>query len=80
MELLSEPLELRGIKNTKGKNGKVYYMLYCESIKSGEPVQLYCGDSSALQDGLAKGDKIDVILYYNQKYKSLVVKQVNRAN
>lgn len=80
MELLSEPLELRGVKNTKGKNGNVYYILFCESIKTGEPLQFYCPNASALQDGLSKGDKIDMILDYNVKFKNLVVKQVNRAN
>lgn len=78
MELLSEQLELRGLKNTKGKNGNVYYVLLCESIKSGEPYQFYCPDANVLPDGLKKCDHISLILDYNQRYKNLVVKQVDK--
>lgn len=79
MELLSEKLELRGVKNTKGKNGNVYYVLLCESTKTGEPYQFYCPDANALPDGLKKCDYINLVLDYNQRYKNLVVKQVEKA-
>lgn len=79
MELLSEQLELRGVKNTKGKSGNVYYTLLVESIKTGEPFQFYCPDANVLPDGLKKCDHINLILDYNQRYKNLVVKQVEKV-
>ena len=79
MELLSENLELRGVKNVKGKNEKTYYILLCELTKSGEPVQFYCPDASALPTGLKKGDYIYLTLEYNFRFKNLIVKKVEIA-
>jgi len=78
MKLLTENLELRGIKNTVSGKGNIYYTLNCEG-QDGDPVQFYCKDASAFPEGLKKGDKIRISLDFNQKYKSLVVEKVEKV-
>ena len=78
MKLITEDLELRGLKNTSSKKGTVYYILNCEDIHTGDPYQFYCPDSKVFPEGLKKGDKIKVSLIYN-KFKNLIVTEVKKV-
>lgn len=78
MKLSTESLELRGIKNATSGKGNIYYIVNCED-NEGSPVQFYCRDSKAFAEGLKKGDKVRISLYFNQKYKSLVVDKVEKV-
>lgn len=78
MELLTNTLELRGLKNAKSKNGNIYYTLNCENMETGEPYQCYCPSGDVLPQGLKKGDKIKITFHYN-KFKSLVVQKVQKV-
>lgn len=78
MELFTDVLELRGLKNTASKKGTVYYILNCENEKTGDPYQFYCPSADVLPQGLKKGDKIKISLTYN-KFKNLIVKDVKKV-
>lgn len=78
MKLLTENLELRGIKNATSGKGNLYYIVNCEE-QDGEPVQFYCKDSSAFAEGLKKGDKVRISLKFNPKFKSIEVEKVEKA-
>lgn len=78
MELITDTLELRGLKNTASKNGTVYYILNCENTQNGDPYQFYCPDAKAFPEGLKKGDKVKISVLYN-KFKNLVVKEVKKV-
>lgn len=75
MKLVTENLELRGIKNSTSSKGNLYYILNCED-HDGSPLQFYCKDASAFPEGLKKGDKVKVEVDFNVRYKSLVVEKV----
>lgn len=59
IQVKSEVLELRGIKNQESKNGKVYYIVNCESA-DGTPMAFYCPDASAFAEGLKKGSMVTI--------------------
>lgn len=77
LNLKTETLELRGLKNETSKKGNVYYILFCET-QEGEPVKFFCKNSYVFPDGLKKGDLITLDLKYNS-FKELEVHKVNRA-
>lgn len=79
MVLVTEKLELRGVKNVSTKDNKVYYLLNCENIHTGEPCQFYCKDYSVIPQGLKKGDNVEIKVDYNARFKSLVVKEVKKV-
>lgn len=79
MVLVTERLELRGVKNVNTKDNTVYYLLNCENIHNGEACQFYCRDINVIPQGLKKGDNIEIKVDYNTKYKSLVVKEVKKV-
>lgn len=78
MELSTNVLELRGLKNAKSKKGNVYYVLNCETVENGDPKQFYCPSAEVLPEGLKKGDKIKIVVLYNN-FKNLVVKEVKKV-
>lgn len=80
MVLSTEKLELRGIKNVTSKENKVYYLINCENIHTGEPLQFYCKDINVIPQGLKKGDSIEIKVDFNLRYKSLVVKEVKKVS
>lgn len=78
MELTTNVLELRGLKNSKSKKGNVYYVLNCETVENGDPKQFYCPSADVLPEGLKKGDKIKIVVYYNN-FKNLIVREVKKV-
>lgn len=79
MELFTDTLELRGLKNTASKKGTVYYILNCEDIKTADPFSFYCPDAKIFPEGLKKGDKVVLKLLYN-RFKNLVVTEVKKVS
>lgn len=67
---LSAKLELRGIVNkTSKQTNNVYYIVYLET-EQGEPFNFFCKDASAFQEGLKKGDMVNVkfgLSYFDDK-------------
>lgn len=78
MKLITDTLELRGIKNSKSNKGNVYYIINCEEAQDGTPCQFYCPDSKALPEGLKKGDKVRLEVVYD-KFKNLSVVDVKKV-
>lgn len=78
MELLTDVLELRGVKNVASKKGNTYYYLNCENVNDGTPYQFYCPDPKVFPEGLKKGDKVKVVVFYNN-FKNLVVREVKKV-
>lgn len=72
MKLTTGNLELRGLVNKTSKNGNTYYVIYAET-PDGEPLQFCCKDSSVFPEGLKKGDKIVLDVFYNPRFKDLSV-------
>lgn len=78
MELHTNELELRGIKNVTSAKGNVYYNIYCEEA-DGEQMSFYCKNISAIPQKLKKGDKIVVDVTYN-KFKELEVISIRKVD
>lgn len=78
MELTTNVLELRGLKNSKSKKGNTYYILNCETVESGDALKFYCPSADVLPEGLKKGDKVKILVYYNN-FKNLIVREVKKV-
>lgn len=78
MELTTNVLELRGLKNSKSKKGNVYYILNCETVDTGDAKQFYCPSADVLPEGLKKGDKVKIVVFYNN-FKNLIVREVKKV-
>ena len=80
LTVCSCPLELRGVAHKSSKNGKLYYVINCETM-DGTPYAFYCPDSSALNDGLKKGDIVNVTFNvgYYKGNERLVVSLVEKV-
>lgn len=81
MQLKTETLELRGIKDFISSKGNIYYMVYCEQADT-EPVKFYCASEKVFPTSpkLKKGDIIRVHLDYVEKFKTLVVERIELVN
>ena len=62
--LTAKNLELRGIAHRVNKEtGNLYYLLNVEDDE-GTPYQFYAKDSSNFEQGLKKGDMVDISFVY----------------
>lgn len=77
LNLKTDVLELRGLKNSTSKKGNVYYVIFAES-QEGEPYKFFCRDASVFPDGLKKGDDVVLTLTYNS-FKELQVVCVEKV-
>ena len=73
-------VELRGVVNKFTKSGTPYFLVNVED-NEGNPYQFYCKDFNALEQGLKKGDLVDVDFEY-KKYnneESLVIHKLYKS-
>lgn len=77
LNLKTDVLELRGLKNETSKKGNVYYVIFAESME-GEPFKFFCKDAKAFPEGLKKGDNVVVTVTYNN-FKELVAVRVEKV-
>lgn len=78
INLTTDVLELRGIKNAMSKKGNVYYVLNCED-DGGEACKFVCKNFDSIPSGLKKGDKVQLKVAYNN-FKDLDVLGVEKVS